>query len=61
MVIERPAISDVLSDAVYNLDLYMRDDHMQRLYGSELWSRLIELRAEMNAVRELLDEYRRVW
>ena len=42
MVIERPAISDVLSDAVYNLDLYMRDDHMQRLYGSELWSRLIE-------------------
>jgi hypothetical protein len=48
-------ISDVLSEAVRKVDLYLSDPAFAQCYTGELRRKIEKLRFEMDAVREYLD------
>jgi hypothetical protein len=48
-------ISDILSQAVIDLDHYLTDANFDRTYGGEARERLIRLRNEADDLRSVLD------
>ncbi len=48
-------ISDVLFDAVQEIDRYLNDPTFKEVYSGRLRGRIIELRDAMNAMRIELD------
>lgn len=48
-------ISDVLSDAVHNIDTYLNGDVFDDCYTGDIRTRILILRSQMDAMRMELD------
>ena len=48
-------ISDVFSDAVAALDVYLNNKHFDKIYSGELRERILKIRADMDNMRIELD------
>lgn len=48
-------ISDVLSDAVYDIDTYLKNPMYEKTYSGKLREDIVKLRNDMDALRVKLD------